>query len=89
MTENSKKFTESMITLQNRKCLSLTGVEKVLSSNENQICLIVCSNSLTINGSELSVQKLDVENGMVKIEGTINSIKYDEKKENFLKRIFK
>ena len=43
MTENNKKFTESIITIQNRNQLSLSGVEKVISMSENQICLVACS----------------------------------------------
>lgn len=89
MTENNKKFTESIVTIQNRNQLSLSGVEKVISMSENQICLVACSSSLCINGSGLTVQKLDVDNGILKITGTINSMKYDEKRENFFKRIFK
>jgi len=89
MTDISKKFTESTLTLQNRNQLTLSGVEKVISMSESQICLVACSSSLSIYGNGLTVQKLDVENGILKITGTVGTLKYDEKKENFLKRIFK
>ena len=89
MTEITKKFSESIVTLVNRNTLTVTGVEKVVSANENQISLTVGQSPMTISGSGLTVQKLDVENGTLKIIGCISSIKYDEKKERFLKRIFK
>lgn len=89
MAENIKKFTESIITLQNRNQLSLSGVEKVVSMSENQICLVASSSPLAISGHGLTVLKLDVDNGILKIAGTVNSMKYDEKKENLFKRIFK
>lgn len=89
MVDNNKKFTESIVTIQNRNQLSLSGVEKVVSMSDNQICLVACSSPLCVSGSGLTVQKLDVDNGILKITGTINALKYDNKKENFFKRIFK
>ena len=89
MAENVKKFNDSVVTLHNRTILSITGVEKVISVTENQVQLIVLSSPLTIGGSNLQVQKLDVDNGNLILNGTINNIKYNEKKENFLKKVFK
>lgn len=89
MTEITKKFNESIVTLVNRNTITITGVEKVVSANENQVNLTVSQSPMTVSGSGLTVQKLDVENGTVKIIGSISGVKYDEKKERFLKRIFK
>lgn len=89
MAENIKKFNDSVVNLHNRKTISITGVEKVVSVNENQIQLVVLLNTLTITGSSLEVHKLDVDNGILIVNGTINSFKYNDKKENFIKRVFK
>jgi len=72
-----------------RKLLQLTGVEKVESSNETQIVCIVMNSPLVILGKNLHVKKLDVEQGQVEIEGSIDSIKYQAERKNFLKRLFK
>ena len=86
---NEKKFNESIVNLYNQKILNITGVESVNTMNENQIVLVACSKKMCITGSNLEVEKVDVENGILKVKGNINGIVYTQKKETFLKRIFK
>lgn len=73
----------------NRNLLEITGVEKVESTNENQVVLLISSSPVLITGKGLHVKKLDVQTGIVEIEGTIDGIKYQAEKKNFFKRIFK
>ena len=42
-------------------------------------------------GKNMEVKKLDIENGVIEIEGLINVIKYTDKKEktSFVRKIFK
>lgn len=87
--QQQKKFGESLVTLVNRNTLTITGVEKMITVTPSQITLVACQSPLNIFGSELTVQKLDVENGNVKIVGTVDAIKYNQAKEPILKRIFK
>lgn len=89
MKEISKKFSESTLTVSNQKKLNLTGVEKVFSTSENKIFLQISGSSLKVSGQNLQVEKLDVENGILKVDGLIEEIKYDHKKTPFLKRLFK
>ena len=87
----NKTFKDSLLALTNQSSLSLTGVEKVIEVSEKQLVLEVAGTMLMIDGNNMSVQKLDVENGLLEIKGYVNALKYQNKKEkiNFIKRIFK
>lgn len=82
---------ESKISLINRKNLSLFGISKVYMVNEDSAQLQVENSILTILGKNMEVKKLDIENGVIEIEGLINVIKYTDKKEktSFVRKIFK
>lgn len=90
--EESKTFNESNLLLENRKYLKLTGVEKIFETNENKLILKVAGSNLLILGNNLSVEKLDVNSGLLEINGEINELKYSAQPQNktsFIKKIFK
>lgn len=82
---------DNKLILINRKNLSLTGIEKVVGISDSELLVEVDGVALSIQGSDMEVKKLDVESGVLEIEGLINSMKYFDKKQkvNFIKRIFK
>lgn len=85
---------KSIITIENRKKISLNGVNEVISFNDEQIILNTNLGTLHIKGQELKMNKLDVQNGEVLINGTINSCVYTNKdnkkdKEKILTKLFK
>ena len=84
--ENSKAHS---LNLEEQKKLTLTGILNVESFNEKEICLKLSNNMLTILGSNLNVEKLNVEDGLLTVIGEINTIKYSGAKQNIIKRIFK
>lgn len=88
---NDKKFTNSKIVLDNRKKLVISGVEKALSSNETCVILVVSGSKIFITGHNLHIEKLDVESGVVEMEGEFDALKYGNQtqKGNMFKRIFK
>ena len=88
---SEKNFSESQVTLLNRATLTITGVEKVYETNENKVQLKVSNSNLLINGEGLNISRLDVETGVVQINGKINELKYTtaESKGNIFKKIFK
>lgn len=89
--KQEKIFSTCQLTLIDRKKLTLTGVEKVYETNENKLQVRVCGTNLSVYGSQLNIAKLDVEAGVVEVEGIISEIKYysSDSKGNFFKRIFK
>lgn len=85
---------KSNLSLENRSKLVLTGVDEVMSFDEEKILLNTVLGSLVIKGQDLKMNKLDVQNGDVIIVGKINSMVYGgkektKKKESLLKRLFK
>ncbi|WP_297633809.1 sporulation protein YabP [uncultured Clostridium sp.] len=71
---------QSSIGLENRKKISLTGVNEVLSFNDEKIILNTVLGKLNIKGQNLKMNKLDVQNGDVVIEGYVISLIYGNKK---------
>jgi len=86
-----QKFNMSKLMLDNRKLLSLTGVERIVGASENKVVLVVAGDGITILGDGLHVTKLDVEEGVLELEGMVSEIKYSGNtgKTGLLKRIFK
>lgn len=66
----------SNLNLESRKKLILSGINEVISFNEQEIMLKTTLGDLDIKGSNLKMNKLDVQNGDVVIVGTINSCTY-------------
>lgn len=88
--QERRTFSESKVTLINRNNLAITGVEKVVSANSTLVNLVVAGSSMCVDGTNLYVAKLDVDQGVIVLEGTINAIKYGSpKKAPFIKRMFK
>lgn len=82
---------EHKIILTDRNQMQITGVEKANGLNENLISLLVTGAHLIITGKNMHVEKLMVEEGIVELEGDIESIKYSQSKPktSFIKRLFK
>lgn len=85
---------KSSLNLENRKRLTLSGVVEVVSFNEDQIILNTSLGTLNIKGEGLKMNKLDVQNGDVIINGIVNSCIYVNKenkkeKERLLSKLFK
>ena len=80
-SENKTIQGASSLSLENRKILSITGVNEVINFDEEKI--------------SLKMNKLDVQNGEVIIGGFISNIDYLNKKNkrkrniNLLSKIFK
>lgn len=81
----------SRLVLDNRKTLELTGITKVISINENNAFVLVNGTKLNITGTDMSIERLDVAEGVLNLSGSFNEIKYSGKnvKTSFFKRLFK
>ena len=74
---------------ENRQKLELSGVQKVESSTNTQVVCVVNNTQTTIYGKNLHINKLDLQAGILSIDGEIDSIKYQNGKKSLWKRIFK
>lgn len=66
------------IHIENRELASITGVKDVASFNESEVILMTEGGGLTVDGTELHITKLNLEEGQVIIEGQIIAMEYDD-----------
>lgn len=64
------------IIMQNRAKLSISGVEDVENFDEREVVLYTSRGKLTVQGTELHIERLSVDDGDLTIEGTIDSLEY-------------
>lgn len=81
---------ENNIELKNRQHLCITGINKVKAVNENLLVLQLDGCTLTVNGNNMHILKLDVEQGNIELEGRFDAFKYSHGKQkgSFIKRVF-
>ncbi|MBE6071964.1 MAG: sporulation protein YabP [Clostridium butyricum] len=92
--DNKLEENKSNLNLESRRKLTISGVAEVISFDELKIDLTTSLGNLTIKGEELKMNKLDVQNGDVIIEGSITSMIYNGKatkksNESIIKRLFR
>ena len=81
--------------LENREKLTITGVEDVLSFDDQIVIVETQLGLLTIKGEDLRINKLSIDSLEVIIEGQIYSLGYSDEDSNyknsssFLGKIFK
>ena len=78
------------ISLTDRTALELTGVEEVVSYDENNIVVTTYLGQLTLDGEGLNIVQLNLGEGIVSVEGRIDALYYLEQKEkrSLFSRIF-
>ncbi len=82
MNENINIKTSQMLSLENRKKLSMSGVCEVESSSEKQVLLKTNLGRLKISGEGLNIEALNIEEGSLCVCGYVNVIEYKENKKN-------
>ncbi|WP_316636654.1 YabP/YqfC family sporulation protein [uncultured Ruminococcus sp.] len=65
-----------ILTLDNRKLLTLSGVEDVSGFDEQTINVKLSDATLVVKGAGLHISKLSLESGDVVIDGLITSLQY-------------
>lgn len=82
------------IILENRQKLSISGVNDVLSFDDQVVMVDTELGLLTVKGYNLKINKLSIDTSEVIVEGDINYLAYSEKNEekektSLLSKIFK
>lgn len=83
---------EHIINLKGRSDLLISGVEHIYSFSDKKVEIQTCEGKMVIEGEDLDMNKLNLEENVISVQGTINSIIYSkakEPKESFLKKVFK
>lgn len=68
------------LTLEGRQKAVVSGVEGVVSFNEQMVVLSTAMGSLTLLGDQLHVSHLNLEDGQLLVEGEIAALEYDERR---------
>lgn len=88
--ENKTLRKDHKVVIDNRKKMTLTGINKAISSGPNQIVLASAGSKIVISGKDLQLTKIDIVGGLAEIEGEINALKYlvSHTPQGFFKRVF-
>ena len=78
MDQLSKNKSAHSLCMKDRESLEVSGVSDVISFDEAGIVLSTECGVLSIDGSELHIVTLNVDEGNVAITGTVNGIIYPE-----------
>ena len=81
-----------VIHMENRELMSLTGVKDVDCFNEEEIQLLTEAGELRIEGRDLHITKLNLEEGQLMLEGEIIALEYSapaEARGSLFGRLFK
>lgn len=65
-------------TLTARKDLSVSGVKKVDSFDDKVVVLVTAAGPLVIKGENLHIRHLDLEQGVLLLDGIIAQLTYQE-----------
>ena len=87
---------DHLIHMQGRESLEISGVRDVISFDEQTVVLDTVCGKLAVEGNALHIHVLNVEQGIVSMDGTVNSIGYfqsaqdeSDRKNGFLSKIFR
>jgi sporulation protein YabP len=77
--------------MENRKTLTVSGVDHVDSFDEQTVVMATVMGELTVKGSDLHIDKLNTDVGEVAISGSVYGLIYTDEREKggFLSRLFR
>ena len=76
------------ITVLGREKIRLTGVTGVISFDEGNVTLTTTGGTLTIDGSELNISKLDLDGGEAAVDGRFIGMYFTEPRKKSPRRFF-
>ena len=79
--EKQRQPQSHALTLNDRKRLSVSGVEDVEAFDEDTVILSTVGGALTIRGGGLRINRLSLDGGELLVEGRIDGLDYSEERE--------
>ena len=94
MDEKRSGYDKHKIIMDERRDIQISGVIDVLSFDEESVFMETDMGTLMVRGISLHVNKLNLDEGIVSIDGEIEAIEYSEgasfhKGGSFFSKIFK
>lgn len=78
-----------ILTVENRKRLSVTQVEAVESFSPTQLVLIYVGGKIVVTGSDMKITSFSKSSGSFSANGTITSVKYMQKGVGLRQKLFR
>ncbi|MCH5323688.1 MAG: hypothetical protein J1E39_00600 [Eubacterium sp.] len=82
-----------LLTLRDRRTLTLTGVNEILSYTDNEIVMFTNLGDLTVTGSGLELKNAFERDATVTVSGYVKTLSFAENREktadNFISRLFR
>ena len=89
--QESSRYTISsgdhLVTVRNRKRMDMTSVKSIERFDQEEFYVNTSQGHLLIRGEELRIVHLDVDKGLLTLEGEVKAFQYDES-ENGLSKSF-
>ena len=88
MTE--QKVFPHLLSLNERKELTVTGVTEVVSFDEETAVMKTSLGALTVHGRQLQLKNLSTDGGQVEVSGTVSALIYQQNKPtgSWVRRLF-
>lgn len=94
MAEEKKALkTAHNLIMEERSSLTVTGVTDIERFDEEEVVVVTDLGQLTIKGQGLHLNKIDVDDGELSVEGELDALSYSQRqergREGFLARLFR
>ena len=66
------------VVIEERKSLTVSGVEDVERFDENTIVLSTSKGVMVVTGENLHIEKLSLDGGDLKVEGDVDAVTYED-----------
>lgn len=66
------------VVMDNRSCISITGVNDVGSFNEETVTVATDYGELSVKGRQLHISRLNLDSGELSIDGTVIALVYSD-----------
>jgi sporulation protein YabP len=82
---------DHVVTMRNRKRMDLTSVKSIDRFDQEEFLIRTSQGLMQITGEELRIVHLDVDKGLLTLEGAVGTIQYDDEEsgsKSFLHKLF-
>ncbi|WP_042479055.1 sporulation protein YabP [Bacillus ndiopicus] len=80
--QESNRYTipsgEHLVTIRNRKRMDMTSIKAIERFDQEEFFIHTSQGHLLIRGEELRIVHLDVDKGLLTLEGNVKLMQYDE-----------
>ncbi|MBE7092679.1 MAG: sporulation protein YabP [Clostridiales bacterium] len=91
MNQPARLPSRSLVTIENREKISITGIKQVDSFDESEISAHLENCAVSVYGQGLHISRLDLDNGILVVDGFITGVEYSDLQahQGILSRLFK